>query len=43
MKPEVTTFSSGERNKILIVDDDGGYAVLGYTDQEKKSLDSPES
>ncbi|PXW30917.1 UNVERIFIED_CONTAM: hypothetical protein DES50_10645 [Williamsia faeni] len=30
MKPEcITTFSSGGENKILIVDDDGGYAVLG--------------
>ncbi|WP_020109558.1 DUF3616 domain-containing protein [Nocardia sp. 348MFTsu5.1] len=30
MKPEgITTFSSGGENKLLIVDDDGGYAVLG--------------
>lgn len=29
MKPEgVTTFSSGGKRKILVVDDDGGYAVL---------------
>jgi hypothetical protein len=31
MKPEgVTTFSSGDEKKILIVDDGGGYAVLDY-------------
>ena len=29
MKPEgITTFSRGDKKKILIVDDDGGYAVL---------------
>ena len=29
MKPEgITTFSSGDRRKILVVDDNGGYAVL---------------
>jgi hypothetical protein len=29
MKPEgVTTFSRGDKKKILVVDDDGGYAVL---------------
>jgi hypothetical protein len=31
MKPEgVTTFSSGDETKVLIVDDGGGYAVLDY-------------
>ena len=31
MKPEgVTAFSDGDRKKILIVDDRGGYAVLGW-------------
>jgi Protein of unknown function (DUF3616) len=31
MKPEgVTTFSSGDERKVLIVDDGGGYAVLDY-------------
>jgi Protein of unknown function (DUF3616) len=29
MKPEgITTFSSGDRSKLLVVDDNGGYAVL---------------
>ena len=29
MKPEgVTTFSSGDKRKILVVDDRGGYAVF---------------
>ena len=31
MKPEgITTFSSGGQKRILIVDDNGGYAVVGY-------------
>lgn len=29
MKPEgITTFSGGDKKKILVVDDTGGYAVL---------------
>ena len=31
MKPEgITTFSTDDERKILIVDDTGGYAVLDY-------------
>ena len=31
MKPEgITTFSSGGQKRILIVDDNGGYAVVDY-------------
>ncbi len=31
MKPEgITTFSSGGQKRILIVDDNGGYAIVGY-------------
>jgi hypothetical protein len=31
MKPEgVTTFSSGDEKKVLVIDDGGGYAVVGY-------------
>jgi hypothetical protein len=31
MKPEgITTFTSGGQKRILIVDDNGGYAVVDY-------------
>ena len=34
MKPEgITSFSSGDEKKILIVDDKGGYAVLDYREE----------
>jgi hypothetical protein len=34
MKPEgVTTFSSGGKRKILLVDDTGGYAVVKARDR----------
>ena len=36
MKPEgVTTFSSGEETKILVVDDGGGFAVVDYPDVDQ--------
>jgi hypothetical protein len=44
MKPEgVTAISTAGTRAILIVDDRGGYAVLDRADQEKNSLDPPES
>ncbi|HJQ47476.1 MAG TPA: DUF3616 domain-containing protein [Amycolatopsis sp.] len=43
-KPEgVTAFSAHGEQKLLLVDDSGGYAVLGAPGQEKNSFDGLES
>ena len=36
MKPEgVVAFSSGDERRLLIVDDGGGYAVVGYPKRDQ--------
>ena len=36
MKPEgMVAFSSGDKRRLLIVDDRGGYAVVGYPKRDQ--------